>query len=105
MTITGGPIIKDECLTVRGKVVLTGVPENIVITSASSSSAFLGAKSMTISSHHVFNLGVLEDYKFLCLFIVKIWWMIPRVGKIRKRSSNGNSDASPGSRRRICCFG
>lgn len=61
MTITGGPIIKDECLTVRGKVVLTGVPENIVITSASSSSAFLGAKSMTISSHHVFNLGVLDE--------------------------------------------
>ncbi|XP_070027281.1 probable galactinol--sucrose galactosyltransferase 2 isoform X3 [Nicotiana sylvestris] len=81
MTITGDPIIKDGCLMVRGKVVLTRMPENVVITSASSGSAFLGAKSTTSGSHHVFNLGVLEDYKFLCLFIVKIWWMIPRVGK------------------------
>ncbi|KAA8542203.1 hypothetical protein F0562_023355 [Nyssa sinensis] len=40
-----------------------------------------GASSTSINSHHVFSLGVLEDYKFLCLFVVKIWWMIPRVGK------------------------
>ncbi|KAK4479382.1 hypothetical protein RD792_014894 [Penstemon davidsonii] len=81
MTITAVPVIENGCLTVRGKVVLTGVPENVVISPSSSESAFLGANSTNSSSHHVFNLGVLEHSKFMCLFIAKIWWMIPRVGK------------------------
>ncbi|GFZ07858.1 seed imbibition 1 [Actinidia rufa] len=66
---------------VRGRVVLTRVPANVVISPASGGSAFLGATSTSPSSHHVFSLGILEEYKFVCLFIVKIWWMIPRVGK------------------------
>ncbi|KAK6148249.1 hypothetical protein DH2020_019161 [Rehmannia glutinosa] len=81
MTITAVPVVKNGCLMVRGKVVLTGVPENVVVSPASSGSAFIGAESTTSSSHHVFNLGVLENCKFMCLFIAKIWWMIPRVGK------------------------
>ncbi|KAL3824908.1 hypothetical protein ACJIZ3_020937 [Penstemon smallii] len=81
MTITAVPVIKNGCLTVRGKVVLTGVPENVVISPSSSESAFLGANSTSSSSHHIFNLGFLENSKFMCLFIAKIWWMIPRVGK------------------------
>uniref|UniRef100_A0A5B7B526 galactinol--sucrose galactosyltransferase n=1 Tax=Davidia involucrata TaxID=16924 RepID=A0A5B7B526_DAVIN len=81
MTITATPSIKDGCFMVRGKVVLTGVPANVVISPASSGSAFIGASSTTLNSRHVFSLGVLEDYKFLCLFRAKIWWMIPRVGK------------------------
>ncbi|KAK4402491.1 putative galactinol--sucrose galactosyltransferase 2 [Sesamum angolense] len=66
---------------VRGKVVLTGVPDNVVVSPTSAGSAFIGANSTTLSSRHVFNLGVLEDCKFMCLFLAKIWWMIPRVGK------------------------
>ncbi|KAI3464230.1 hypothetical protein Pfo_020893 [Paulownia fortunei] len=81
MTITAVPAIKNGCLMVRGKVVLTGVPENVVISPASSGSAFIGASTTTLSSRHVLNLGILENYKFMCLFIVKIWWMIPRFGK------------------------
>ncbi|KAF5957367.1 hypothetical protein HYC85_004592 [Camellia sinensis] len=92
MTITAAPIVRDGCLMVRGKVVLTGVPTNVVVSPATSgSAAFLGATSTSLSSRHVFNLGVLDQpgdsncstgtYKFLCLFIVKIWWMIPRVGR------------------------
>ncbi|KAK4427037.1 putative galactinol--sucrose galactosyltransferase 2 [Sesamum alatum] len=81
MTITAVPVIKNGCLMVRGKVILTGVPDNVVVSPASAGSAFIGANSTTLSSRHVFNLGVLEDYKFMCLFIAKIWWMIPRVGK------------------------
>ncbi|XP_011086999.1 probable galactinol--sucrose galactosyltransferase 2 [Sesamum indicum] len=80
MTISAVPVIKNGCLMVRGKVVLTGVPENVVVSPASAGSAFIGANSTTLSSHHVFNLGVLEDCKFMCLFLAKIWWMIPRVG-------------------------
>ncbi|XP_042006395.1 probable galactinol--sucrose galactosyltransferase 1 [Salvia splendens] len=65
---------------VRGKVVLTGVPDNVVVSPASSGAAFVGAKAPTSSSCHVINLGILEDYKFMCLFIAKIWW-IARVGR------------------------
>ncbi|KAL0417259.1 UNVERIFIED_CONTAM: putative galactinol--sucrose galactosyltransferase 2 [Sesamum latifolium] len=81
MTITAVPVIKNGCLMVRGKVVLTGVPGNVVISPASAGSAFVGASSTSSSSRHVFSLGVLENCKFMCLFIAKIWWMIPRVGK------------------------
>ncbi|KAL0364503.1 UNVERIFIED_CONTAM: putative galactinol--sucrose galactosyltransferase 2 [Sesamum angustifolium] len=81
MTITAIPVIKNGCLMVRGKVVLTGVPDNVVVSPTSAGSAFIGANSTTLSSRHVFNLGVLEDCKFMCLFLAKIWWMIPRVGK------------------------
>ncbi|XP_047980015.1 probable galactinol--sucrose galactosyltransferase 2 [Salvia hispanica] len=81
MTITAVPVVKNGCLMVRGKVVLTGVPDNVVVTPASSGAAFVGAKAPTSSSCHVINLGILEDCKFMCLFIAKIWWMIPRVGR------------------------
>ncbi|KAK6153257.1 hypothetical protein DH2020_012896 [Rehmannia glutinosa] len=84
MTITAFPVIKNGCVMVRGKVVLTGVPENVFISPATPGSAFIGATSTTFSSRHVFNLGILENCKFMCLFIAKIWWMIPRVGKSAK---------------------
>ncbi|XVE56686.1 hypothetical protein DITRI_Ditri04bG0030600 [Diplodiscus trichospermus] len=81
MTITATPCVKDGCLMVRGKVVLTEVPKNIIVSQGSSGSAFLGATSAFPISHHVFTLGVLEGYRLLCLFRFKIWWMIPRYGK------------------------
>ncbi|KAJ4822523.1 hypothetical protein Tsubulata_048068 [Turnera subulata] len=84
MTLTAMPAIKDGHFLVRGKRVLTRVPENVVISPAiSAGSAFLGASSSSsATSRHVFTLGVLlEGYRFLCLFRAKIWWMIPRVGK------------------------
>ncbi|KAH9624604.1 hypothetical protein KSS87_010307 [Heliosperma pusillum] len=75
-----GIIIEDCCLSVNGKVVLTGIPENVVISPAPSGSAFLGASSLTPGSRLVFSLGVLKGYKFLSLFRFKIWWMMPRIG-------------------------
>ncbi|TXG66958.1 hypothetical protein EZV62_008233 [Acer yangbiense] len=75
MTITASPCIKDSCLMVRGKVFFTQVPQNVVVSPASSdSSAFIGATSTTQSSRHVFNLGFLE-FNLYCI----------------------NSNASPGS--------
>ncbi|KAK0599056.1 hypothetical protein LWI29_001927 [Acer saccharum] len=63
MTITASPCIKDSCLMVRGKVVFTQVPQNVVVSPASSdSSAFIGATSTTQSSRHVFSLGFLEKH-------------------------------------------
>ncbi|KAK1559027.1 hypothetical protein Q3G72_009712 [Acer saccharum] len=62
MTITALPCIKDSCLMVRGKVVFTQVPQNVVVSPASSdSSAFIGATSTTQSSRHVFSLGFLYN--------------------------------------------
>lgn len=83
MTITAVPTVKDECLMVRGKVVLTHVPQNVVVSPVgiASDSAFLGATSTVSSSRHVFDLGILQGYKLLSLFRVKIWWMIPRFGR------------------------
>ncbi|XP_068665410.1 probable galactinol--sucrose galactosyltransferase 2 [Aristolochia californica] len=81
MTISAAPIIKDDCLMVRGKVVLTGMPRDTVLSPAASGSAFLGATSSTPDSRHVFTLGSLEGYRLLCLFRFKIWWMIPRFGR------------------------
>ncbi|KAL2346974.1 hypothetical protein Fmac_000974 [Flemingia macrophylla] len=81
MTITAAPTVEDGCLTVRGKVVLTHVPGNIVVSPLGTASAFLGATSTISCSRHVFNLGILQGYKLLSLFRVKIWWMIPRVGR------------------------
>ncbi|KAK7350666.1 hypothetical protein VNO77_09524 [Canavalia gladiata] len=81
MTITAPPAIKDECLMVRGKVVLTHVPGNIVVSPVGTGSGFLGAISIVPSSRHVFTLGILQGYKLLSLFRVKMWWMIPRVGR------------------------
>ncbi|KAK1559322.1 hypothetical protein Q3G72_013278 [Acer saccharum] len=61
MTITASPCIKDSCLMVRGKVVFTQVPQNVVVSPASSDSfAFIGATSTTQSSRHVFSLGFLD---------------------------------------------
>ncbi|KAL5192078.1 putative galactinol--sucrose galactosyltransferase 2 [Glycine soja] len=81
MMITAAPTVNDECLTVRGRAVLTHVPGNIVVSPVGTESAFLGATSSISSSRHVFVLGILQGYKLLSLFRVKIWWMIPRIGR------------------------
>lgn len=82
VTPTPTPFIKDGCLTVNGEAVLKGVPPNVLLSPITCGSAFLGATSLIPNSRHVFTLGVLQEYKFLCLFRFKIWWMIPRVGEL-----------------------
>lgn len=64
MTATSLPRIRNGKLIVRGKVVLTEVPSNIMVSQASDDSAFLGATSTCESSRHVFNLGVLRLVSF-----------------------------------------
>ncbi|PON72347.1 Glycosyl hydrolase [Parasponia andersonii] len=72
MTIPAVPSIKNGCLMVRGGVILTQVPENVVVTPISHEAAFIGACSETPSARLVFQLGVLE---------FKMWWMIPSFGE------------------------
>ncbi|KAL9266268.1 putative galactinol--sucrose galactosyltransferase 2, partial [Drosera capensis] len=83
MTIGAKPLVKDGSLLVNGKVVLTGVPGNIVVSPVQSSdqSVFVGAKFDVAADRHVSTLGVLKGYNFLSLYRFKIWWMIPRIGK------------------------
>ncbi|XP_043694157.1 probable galactinol--sucrose galactosyltransferase 2 [Telopea speciosissima] len=81
MCLSTKPVVSDEILRINSKDALTGVPENIVVTSSTNDSVFLGATSTDRSCRHVFKLGVLEaGVRFLCLFRFKIWWMIPRMG-------------------------
>ncbi|PKI65361.1 hypothetical protein CRG98_014243 [Punica granatum] len=81
MTTVAVPSIKEGCFMVRGKAVLHGVPQNVSVKPVTLQSVFIGAKSTSPSSHHIFTLGHLEISKFLFLFRAKIWWMIPRVGE------------------------
>ncbi|KAL7103130.1 hypothetical protein ACP275_08G162000 [Erythranthe tilingii] len=78
---TTAAAVKNGVLRFNGADALVGVPDNVLMTPLSDSSAFLGASSTESSSRHVFKLGVIEDARFLSLFRFKIWWMIPRVGK------------------------
>ncbi|ERN19108.1 probable galactinol--sucrose galactosyltransferase 2 [Amborella trichopoda] len=80
MTVSSRPWIEDACLKINGCDALTGVPDNVLVSPASNSSVFLGAVSKEKRSRHVFKLGVLQDYRLVCLFRFKIWWMIPRFG-------------------------
>ncbi|KAJ8759679.1 hypothetical protein K2173_009771 [Erythroxylum novogranatense] len=80
MFISNRPVIKEGTFGLNGQELLTGVPDNVSVTPLTGSSAFLGANSSERSSRHVFNLGVIENVRFLSLFRFKLFWMIPRVG-------------------------
>ncbi|EXB64620.1 hypothetical protein L484_017952 [Morus notabilis] len=69
MFLSSKPVLKDGTLSISGKEALTEVPENVVVTPLTNSSAFVGATSTDSSSRHVFKLGV-----------IRVWWMIPRIG-------------------------
>ncbi|KAL5574811.1 hypothetical protein UlMin_016510 [Ulmus minor] len=80
MFLSSKPILKDGTLSISGNDTLTSVPDNVVVTPLTNSSAFVGATSVEAKSRHVFKLGDIRDVRFLCLFRFKLWWMIPRVG-------------------------
>ncbi|XP_027931803.1 probable galactinol--sucrose galactosyltransferase 2 [Vigna unguiculata] len=80
MFVNAKTLLKDGILSVDGKDALRGVPENVVVTPFTASSAFIGASCAHASSRLVFKLGVIQNVRLLCLFRFKIWWMIPRVG-------------------------
>ncbi|XP_022873933.1 probable galactinol--sucrose galactosyltransferase 2 [Olea europaea var. sylvestris] len=88
MTVTPSISINDGKLAVHGKTILTGVPDNIVLTHGSGvglvAGAFIGATASQSKSLHVFPVGVLEDVRFMCLFRFKLWWMTQRMGTCGK---------------------
>ncbi|KAH6818780.1 seed imbibition 2 [Perilla frutescens var. frutescens] len=88
MTVTPKIHVNDGNLVVHGKTILTGVPENIVLTPGSGvglvAGAFIGATASNSKSLHVFPVGILEDVRFMCLFRFKLWWMTQRMGTCGK---------------------
>ncbi|XP_050227456.1 probable galactinol--sucrose galactosyltransferase 2 isoform X2 [Mercurialis annua] len=88
MTVTPNISINDGNLVVHGKTILTGVPDNIVLTPGSGvglvAGAFIGASASDSKSLHVFPVGVLEGLRFMCCFRFKLWWMTQRMGMCGK---------------------
>lgn len=64
MTVTPKISVNDGNLVVHGKTILTGVPDNIVLTPGSGvglvAGAFIGATTHNSKSLHVCPVGVLE---------------------------------------------
>ncbi|CAN6322212.1 unnamed protein product [Urochloa humidicola] len=84
MTVTPKITVGDGRLVAHGRTILTGVPENIVLTHASGAGlvdgAFVGATAGEAKSMHVFTFGTLRDLRFMCCFRFKLWWMTQRMG-------------------------
>ncbi|KAG4393657.1 hypothetical protein GLYMA_03G137900v4 [Glycine max] len=84
MTVTPKISVNDGKLVVHGKTILTGVPDNVVLTPGSGrglvTGAFVGATASHSKSLHVFPMGVLEGLRFMCCFRFKLWWMTQRMG-------------------------
>ncbi|KAM0952016.1 putative glycosyl hydrolase 36, aldolase-type TIM barrel, glycoside hydrolase superfamily [Dioscorea sansibarensis] len=88
MTVTPKINVSDGKILVHDKTLLTGVPDNIILTPSSGvglvAGAFIGATSNDTKSLHVFPLGTLEGLRFMCLFRFKLWWMTQRMGTCGK---------------------
>ncbi|KAI4344177.1 hypothetical protein L6164_011434 [Bauhinia variegata] len=84
MTIKQAVRISDGNLIVMNRTILTGVPDNVIETLASSSGpvegVFLGAVFDKDDSNHVVSLGTLRDVRFLACFRFKLWWMAQKMG-------------------------
>ncbi|GAB2221591.1 hypothetical protein Droror1_Dr00012776 [Drosera rotundifolia] len=88
MTVTPKISIDNGNLVVHGKTILTGVPDNIVLTPGTGAGllagAFIGATASNSKSLHVFPVGTLEGLRFMCLFRFKLWWMTQWMGTCGK---------------------
>lgn len=84
MTIKPAVRISDGKLIVKDRTILTGVPDNVIATSGSTSGpvegVFLGAVFDQENSRHVTSLGALRDVRFMACFRFKLWWMAQKMG-------------------------
>ncbi|CAK9329636.1 unnamed protein product [Citrullus colocynthis] len=84
MTIKPAVRISDRKLIVKDRTILTGVPDNVIATSGSSSGpvegVFLGAVFEEEQSRQVVPLGTLRDVRFMACFRFKLWWMAQKMG-------------------------
>uniref|UniRef100_A0A7C9A9P1 galactinol--sucrose galactosyltransferase n=2 Tax=Opuntia streptacantha TaxID=393608 RepID=A0A7C9A9P1_OPUST len=84
MTITPAVRISDRKVIVKDRTILTGVPDNVISTSGSSSGpvegVFIGAEFDEENSSQVVSLGTLRDVRFMACFRFKLWWMAQKMG-------------------------
>eukprot|EP00262_Sarcandra_glabra_P002840 TRINITY_DN13224_c0_g1_i1.p1 TRINITY_DN13224_c0_g1~~TRINITY_DN13224_c0_g1_i1.p1 ORF type:complete len:782 (-),score=109.65 TRINITY_DN13224_c0_g1_i1:169-2514(-) len=84
MTITPTVRIAEKKLIVKNRTILSGIPDNVISTSAATSGPiegiFVGATFDGSNSRHVVSLGTLRDVRFLSCFRFKLWWMAQRMG-------------------------
>ncbi|RZC53855.1 hypothetical protein C5167_012704 [Papaver somniferum] len=84
MTITPAIKISNQKLIIKDQVILSGVPDNVIYTSAATSGPvdgiFVGADFTESNSRHVISLGTLSDVKFVACFRFKLWWMSQKMG-------------------------
>ncbi|PSS13875.1 Galactinol--sucrose galactosyltransferase [Actinidia chinensis var. chinensis] len=84
MTITPEVRIADRKLVVKGRTILTNVPDNVIATAGSNTGpvqgVFIGAVFDEPNSRHVVSLGNLRDVRFLACFRFKLWWMAQKMG-------------------------
>ncbi|KAJ6808053.1 putative galactinol--sucrose galactosyltransferase 6 [Iris pallida] len=84
MTITPLVKISNEKLVIKGRTVLSGMPDNVLTSSAVSSGpvdgVFIGASFSEADSRHVVPLGTLRGLRFVASFRFKLWWMSQKMG-------------------------
>ncbi|WOL15478.1 putative galactinol--sucrose galactosyltransferase 6 isoform X1 [Canna indica] len=84
MTILSAVRVSDGKLSVKGRTILSRVPDNIIAGSAVSvgpvDGVFLGAQFPDPSCRHVLSLGTLRDIRFVASFRFKLWWMAQKMG-------------------------
>eukprot|EP01018_Ginkgo_biloba_P014621 Gb_25106 [translate_table: standard] len=84
IAITPAVRIAGNELFVHQKSILSGVPKNVLLSSASGigplEGVFIGALFSETNSRHVIPLGILRDVSFLSCFRFKLWWMAQKMG-------------------------
>lgn len=84
MTIKPVVRIAERKLIVKDRTILTGVPDNLITTSGSTSGpvegVFIGAAFDEENSRHVLPIGALRNVRFLACFRFKLWWMAQKMG-------------------------
>ncbi|KAL0922280.1 hypothetical protein M5K25_006253 [Dendrobium thyrsiflorum] len=84
MVISSSVRVLERKLVVRGRTILSSVPENVISSSVVSSGPvegfFLGVQLSDLSSRHVVSLGILREARFMACFRFKLWWMAQKMG-------------------------
>ncbi|XP_048546217.1 probable galactinol--sucrose galactosyltransferase 6 [Triticum urartu] len=84
MTIESSVRLAGGELTVRGRTVLSGVPDAVSASPAAArgpvDGVFLGADLADPASRHVVSLGHMRGVRFMACFRFKMWWMAQRMG-------------------------